>query len=151
MIAVTRLLQMFPFDGDCTALAKRFNDQAAADLERIRDFIVLHYVLTERDDTAFWRRARTMAIPDTLRERIALFRDNAMAYQEGEELFRVDSWVQVMIGQGVVPRHHHRMGAIMGDARLRQVLDDMRAQVARQVATLPAHQAFLERYCPYPR
>lgn len=151
MIAVTRLLQMFPFDGDCTALAKRFNDQAAADLERIRDFIVLHYVLTERDDTAFWRRARTMAIPDTLRERIALFRDNAMAYQEGEELFRVDSWVQVMIGQGVVPRHHHRMGAIMGEARLRQVLDDMRAQVARQVATLPAHQAFLERYCPYPR
>ncbi len=91
------------------------------------------------------------AIPDTLRERIALFRDNAMAYQEGEELFRVDSWVQVMIGQGVVPRHHHRMAAIMGEARLRQVLDDMRAQVARQVATLPAHQAFLERYCPYPR
>ncbi|WP_298092814.1 tryptophan halogenase family protein, partial [uncultured Sphingomonas sp.] len=151
MIAVTRLLQMFPFDGDCTALARRFNDQAAADLERIRDFIVLHYVLTERDDTPFWRRARTMAIPDTLSERIALFRDNAMAYQAGDELFRVDSWVQVMMGQGVMPRQHHRMGAIMGEARLRQVMDDMRGQVARQVAALPAHQAFLERYCPYPR
>ncbi len=151
MIGVTRLLQLFPFGGDCAALARRFNDQATADLERIRDFIVLHYVLTERDDTPFWQRSRTMAVPDSLAERIALFRESAIAYQGDDELFRVDSWAQVMIGQRLIPHRHHAMGAIMGEPRLRQVLHDMQAQVARQVATLPTHEAFLRSYCPASR
>ncbi|WP_380783969.1 tryptophan halogenase family protein [Sphingomonas sp. R86520] len=148
MIGITRLLQVFPFGGSTAATARRFNDQAAADIERIRDFIVLHYVLTERDDTAFWDGCRTMEIPETLRERIALFRDSGMAYQEGEEIFRVDSWAQVMTGQRLSPRQHHRMGQIMGQPRLRQVMQDMKESVARQVAVLPTHQDFLRTYCP---
>jgi tryptophan halogenase len=147
MIGITRLLQVFPFGGGSAAIAKRFNEQAAADIERIRDFIVLHYVLTERDDTAFWDECRTMEIPETLRDRIALFRDSGMAYQDGEEIFRVDSWAQVMIGQRLSPRQHHRMGQIMGQPRLRQVMQDMKSSVAKQVAVLPTHQDFLRTYC----
>jgi tryptophan halogenase len=108
---------------------------------------VLHYVLTERDDTAFWDECRTMEIPETLRDRIALFRDSGMAYQDGEEIFRVDSWAQVMIGQRLSPRQHHRMGQIMGQPRLRQVMQDMKSSVAKQVAVLPTHQDFLRTYC----
>jgi tryptophan halogenase len=147
MIGITRLLQVFPFGGSSAATAKRFNEQASADIERIRDFIVLHYVLTERDDTAFWDGCRTMEIPETLRDRIALFRDSGMAYQDGEEIFRVDSWAQVMIGQRLSPRQHHRMGQIMGQPRLRQVMQDMKSSVAKQVAVLPTHQDFLRTYC----
>lgn len=148
MIAITRLLQLFPFDGNHAAAARRFNAQSTAEIERIRDFIVLHYVLTERDDTAFWRAFRTIAIPDTLQDRIALFRENGIAYQDKDELFRVDSWAQVMIGQRVRPRAHHRMATIMGEPRLRQVLEEMRAGVAGKVAELPTHENFLQRYCP---
>jgi tryptophan halogenase len=147
MIGITRLLQVFPFGGSSAATAKRFNEQASADIERIRDFIVLHYVLTERDDTAFWDECRTMEIPETLRDRIALFRDSAMAYQDGEEIFRVDSWAQVMIGQRLSPRQHHRMGQIMGQPRLRQVMQDLKSSVAKRVAVLPKHQDFLRTYC----
>jgi tryptophan halogenase len=147
MIGITRLLQVFPFGGSSAATAKRFNEQASADIERIRDFIVLHYVLTERDDTAFWDGCRTMEIPETLRDRIALFRESGMAYQDGEEIFRVDSWAQVMIGQRLSPRQHHRMGQIMGQPRLRQVMQDMKSSVAKQVAVLPTHQDFLRTYC----
>ena len=148
MIAVTRLLQLFPFGPDCSAAATRFNALAAAEVEGIRDFIILHYVLTERDDTAFWRDVRAMEIPASLRERIALFREGAIAYQDGADLFRVDSWAQVMLGQRLQPQRHHQMAAIMGEPRLRQVLADMRAQIARQVAVLPTHEAFLRDYCP---
>ncbi len=148
MIAITRLLQLFPFDANHASVARRFNTQGTTDIERIRDFIVLHYVLTERDDTAFWRVFRTMAIPETLPDRIALFRENGIAYQDKDELFRVDSWAQVMIGQRVVPRAHHRMAEIMGAPRLRQTLDEMRAGVAGKVAVLPAHEDFVRRYCP---
>ncbi|MEG3082182.1 tryptophan halogenase family protein [Sphingomonas sp. PB2P12] len=148
MIAITRLLQMFPFDGNHAAAARRFNAQGTADIERIRDFIVLHYVLTERDDTAFWRAFRTMAIPESLQERIELFRENGIAYQDKDELFRVDSWAQVMVGQRLLPNAHHRMAKIMGETRLRQTLDAMRADVAGKVAALPAHEDFLQLYCP---
>ncbi|RYE94474.1 MAG: tryptophan halogenase, partial [Oxalobacteraceae bacterium] len=130
-----------------TRQAKRFNEQAAADIERIRDFIVLHYVLTERNDTPFWDTCRTMEIPETLKDRIALFRESGMAYQDAEEIFRVASWAQVMIGQRMSPREHHRMGRIMGEERLRQVMSEMRSHVSRQVSLLPTHHGFIDNYC----
>lgn len=148
MIGLTRLMQLFPFSGISDSVVRRFNDQSHAELERVRDFVILHYKLTERDDTGFWRQCRDMEIPDTLAERIALFRASAQAYQGADELFRVDSWVQVMLGQGLSPVHHHQMARIMGEARLREVLGRMRAGTADAVRKLPTHQQFLERYAP---
>jgi tryptophan halogenase len=89
-VAVTRLIQNFPFAGISPALIDRFNDQSRREAEGIRDFIILHYHLTERDDGDFWRRMRDLDIPDSLAQRLALFRDNATAYQASDELFRVD-------------------------------------------------------------
>ena len=146
MIGVTRLLQMFPFSRPSPALAKRYNDLARGELERIRDFVVLHYHLTRRDDSAFWRRMRAMEVPETLRERIALFCERAHAYQGEADLFRVDSWVQVMLGQGLEPLASHRMGALFQPQQLRQALGDLERGVAQAVARLPQHQAFLDRY-----
>ncbi|MBB5518936.1 tryptophan halogenase family protein [Amphiplicatus metriothermophilus] len=147
MIGVTRLIQLFPFGGVNDALAKRYNDQARNELEKIRDFIILHYKLTERDDAPFWRRCREMAIPDSLAQRIALFRENAFAWQDPDELFRVDSWVQVMLGQRLEPRGRHHMGRLLEGERLRRALDSLRRNIADAVAKLPSHQAFLESYC----
>ncbi len=148
MIGVTRLLQLFPFDGCRPALARRYNEMASGELEKIRDFIILHYVATERDDTAFWRTCRTMEIPDSLSQRIALFRESGTAYQDGDELFRVDSWLQVMLGQRVRPDGYHRLGHIMGSEQLRQVLGKLKDEVDTAVTSLPEHNAFLRRYCP---
>ncbi len=147
MIGVTRLVQLFPFGGANQPLIDRYNALAQVEIERIRDFIVLHYKLTERDDAPFWRHCRDMAIPDTLAERIALFRENAIAWQASDDLFRVDSWVQVMLGQQLTPRSWHRMGRLMGDGQLRQALHDLNANITRAVAQMPTHQDFLDRYC----
>ena len=147
-IGAMRLIQLFPFGGDFETLAARYNAQLRYEIERIRDFIILHYTLTRRDDTPFWRGCRDMDIPESLAERIALFRDSGIVYQAPDELFRTASWLFVMVGQGVEPRGYHHMGALLGDERVQRALDSLSGNIARAVAGMPRHREFLESYCP---
>jgi tryptophan halogenase len=147
-IAVTRLIQNFPFGGFSDALVDRFNSQSRKEMEHVRDFIILHYKLTERDDSPFWRRCRDMEIPESLAERIALFRDNAAAHQANEELFRVDSWIMVMLGQGVRPKSYHHLAKMMEPGQLQKALSDLKAGIAHQLTKLPDHGQFLQSYAP---
>jgi tryptophan halogenase len=146
-IGAMRLVQLFPFEGNFTALAARYNQQMCDDFEHVRDFIILHYTLTRRDDTPFWRACRDMEIPASLVERIELFRDSGYIRPGADELFRTASWLFVMLGQGIMPRHHHHMGAMLGDERLRRALESLRQNIAGAVQQMPSHQAFIERYC----
>jgi len=147
MTGVTRLMQLFPFNGFNQSLIDRYNDLTRSELESIRDFIVLHYHATQRDDSPFWRYCRDMEIPESLARRIVLFRDNAHAYQGDGELFRVDSWIQVMLGQGIVPRHYHHFARMMSDRDLGQLLTNLKGSIQQAVARLPGHQEFLDAYC----
>ena len=146
MVAVTQFIQNFPFDNDGEALATRFNTRARREWEQVRDFIILHYTATRRDDTEFWRSRRALALPDTLATRIALFRDAGAAYQDQDELFRTDSWVEVLMGQGVVPRAHHLMPRALGDTQLQAAFADLKRGIAATVARLPTHEAYLARF-----
>jgi tryptophan halogenase len=147
MTGVTRLMQLFPFDGVTDSIVDRYNELTRDEMESIRDFIVLHYYATERDDTPFWRYCRDMEIPESLAHRIALFRENAHAWQADGELFRVDSWTQVMLGQGIVPRHYHHFARVMSDGDLRQFLGNLKASIRQTVARMPLHQEFVDSYC----
>ena len=144
-VAITRLIQTFPFDGIDPAAVRRFNDQSTREWEHIRDFIILHYKVTARDDTPFWRRCRDMDIPDTLKERIALFRDRAQAYQGGEDLFRVDSWVAVLMGQRVRPEAWHAAPLLLRPGELRDTLAGLAGTIRQRVAGMPAHDRVLAR------
>ena len=146
MIAVTRLLQNFPFDGISPALRDRFNHQADREIIGIRDFIILHYHATERDDSEFWRHCRNMEIPDSLAERLELFRSQAHAYQDSHDLFRVDSWVQVLLGQRMAPASHHLVARLMPEVRLQEALNTLRGNVDRAVQAMPEHGDFLRTY-----
>ncbi|MHA6720652.1 tryptophan halogenase family protein [Sphingomonas sp. RS6] len=146
MIAVTRLVQLFPFDGVNAGTTRRFNDLSRAEIEKIRDFIILHYHLNQRGDGGFWDQLRDMAIPDSLAARIEAFREGAIAWQGSDDLFRVDSWVQVMLGQGLVPRRHHHMGALLPPGEFREAMAAVRDNIDRAVAGMPAHESFLFDY-----
>jgi tryptophan halogenase len=89
-----------------------------------------------------------MEIPDSLAERIALFRDSAYAYQAPGDLFSVASWLFVMVGQGLMPQNFHHMGALLGEQRLRRALESLKTNIARAVDKMPVHRDFLKRYCP---
>lgn len=145
---IVRLLQIFPSQGIVQADVDEFNAQAAADIQTIRDFIILHYKVTNRRDTPYWDAAATMDVPATLQHRIDLFRDSARVFRLESELFAENSWVQVMLGQGLTPDRHHQAADLMGDEELREFLDGIRNGVRRTVARLPAHQDYVRRYCP---
>ncbi|MCV2365110.1 tryptophan 7-halogenase [Paucibacter sp. DJ1R-11] len=148
--AAIRLMRLFPAGGIREVDVREFNQQTTQDLQHIRDFIILHYHVTERDDSALWRHVRTMAVPETLRHRIELFRETARVFRPLDELFAENSWIQVMMGQGITPQHHHPVADLMGDDELSHFLASIRTQVSRQLAGLPPHQAYVERLCaPY--
>jgi tryptophan halogenase len=147
MTGVTRLIHLFPFAGVTQSFVDQYNDEARVELEKIRDFIVLHYHVTERDDSPFWRECRDMEVPETLSRRIQMFKDRGHAWQADGELFRVDSWTHVMLGQGIMPEHYHYTTKAMSDQDLERFLNGLRTSVGRAVERLPRHQDFLDQYC----
>jgi tryptophan halogenase len=147
MVGVTRLMHLFPFSGVTDALMEQYNEAARVEMEKTRDFVVLHYHATERDDTAFWRHCKNMAIPESLTKRIELFKESAYAYQGADELFRVDSWSQVMLGQRIMPRSYHPAARLLDQQDLTKFLADYRASITQTVARMPGHQDFVNQYC----
>jgi tryptophan halogenase len=143
---VTRLLSLFPKRDFNPLLAERFNRESAFEYERIRDFLILHYHATERRDTAFWDYCRTMSIPETLRETIALFRCDGRYFRNGEDFFALPSWVQVMVGQGIVPQGYHPIVDDMPEARLSEYVEGVRTTLASAVAAMPTHQEWIDRH-----
>ena len=146
MTAITRLLQVFPFSGISPATVTRYNAQARREIEGVRDFIILHYHLNQRPEP-FWRQCAKMPIPDTLAERIALFTESAQAYQGADDLFRVSSWTQVMLGQRLSPRDWHPLARLMPKDRLASTLAGLKAGIDEAIDRLPIHQAFVDFYC----
>ena len=111
------------------------------------DFLILHYRATDRRDSDFWRYCVDMPIPDTLDQKMELFRETGLVFRKNEELFVENSWVQVMMGQGIMPHSHHPIAEKLTDAELSKFLATIRETVARTVASLPEHEAYVSRYC----
>ena len=148
--SVLHLVQNFPFFGINDALVAHYNDLSSKELEYARDFVILHYKLNERGDSPFWKDRAAMPVPGNLQARIDLFRASGVAYQAGGELFRVDSWVQVMLGQRLEPQGWHRLGALMNRQELSGVFDGLKKTVDHTVAAMMTHDAFVNQYCSQP-
>jgi len=145
---IIRLMQMFPFDGVVEPDVQEFNTQMKGEFYFIRDFIVMHYHLTERTDTEFWRHCKTMKIPDSLQHRLDLFKKTGRIFQQAGDVFAENSWSQVMLGQGLIPEHYHPIVDMMSDDELEQFLKNISISVEQTVSQLPSHQQFLSQYCP---
>lgn len=148
MSGIIRLLRLFPFNGVTPALMDEYNQQSITEVEKIRDFIILHYHQTERNDSPFWQYCRTMSIPDTLAHRIELFKESAHAFQTGDEMFRLESWSHVMLGQRLQPKSYHQLVAGLGSGELSRHLQSIRETIHAAVDRLPSHRDFLRHYCP---
>ncbi|QBE63826.1 tryptophan halogenase family protein [Pseudoduganella lutea] len=144
---IIRLMQMFPQDGISQADIDEYNQQADYEIKHIRDFIILHYTVTNRRDTPYWRDAATMKLPPSLQHRIDLFRDTGRVFRVPNELFAENSWIQVMLGQGILPASHHQTADLMGDKELAHFLGNISGTIDRTVAQLPSHQKYVEQYC----
>src|SRR6186713_3725645 len=123
---IARLIQMLPDRRMNPVLQDRYNTEAAFEMERIRDFLILHYRATLRRDSEFWRYCGTMSIPPSLEAVIGLFRDSGRFYRNSDEMFALTSWVQVMIGQHIVPSAYHPLVDQVPDAELAKLGESVR-------------------------
>ncbi|WP_043091033.1 tryptophan 7-halogenase, partial [Xanthomonas sp. SHU 166] len=144
--AVVRLIQLFPHDGISPALVELYNTVSRQEMEHVRDFIILHYHATQRDEP-MWKACREMALPESLAIRLRAWRERAHAWQDPGELFRVDSWTSVLLGQGIQPGPPHPLAAAIGDADLRTLLTRIRQPLQQASAAMPSQAEFIERYC----
>ena len=143
--AIARLLAFLPDTHIDPVATAEFNRASAWEMEAIRDFVILHYKATTRDDTPFWRRARDMAIPPALAERISLHAATGSIRRDHDELFTELAWSQVFIGQGVTPAGYHPLARLLGDDDLAGFLGTLRGAIDHAVGGLPSHAQFLGR------
>ena len=144
-VAVLKLLDYFPTRDFEPQLVDTFNEEMKLAYETIRDFIIAHYKVTERDDTPFWAYCRNMSIPDTLEEKLDLFRRRGMTMPHLHDLFKEQSWFAVLYGQGIRPQGYHPLADAMPEDELALNLSRIRAAVQERVAGLPSHQDYLDK------
>jgi tryptophan 7-halogenase len=144
---ITRLIQMFPRDGIRQCDIDEYNEQMKIEILNIRDFIILHYHLTEREDSSFWQYCKTMPIPESLEQRMKMFKETGKVFARSYELFSESSWLQVMVGQGLIPETYHALVDQMPEDTLVRFLADTRNQIAHTLQKMPLHSAYLDYYC----
>ncbi|MGL6042294.1 MAG: tryptophan halogenase family protein [Sandaracinobacteroides sp.] len=145
--AIERILGFLPAGAPDERAIAEYNRQTAFEMECIRDFIILHYKATERRDSAFWRDCAAMQVPESLKERIDLFREAGRIFRNGSELFTEVGWVQVLLGQGVLPEGWHPLAEQLTVAELGEFLE-LQAQTCRDRARrMSGHDQFLAANC----
>ena len=149
--AIVWLISLFPTEGIDTNQVNRFNQQMTVETETIRDFIVLHYHLQERDDHEFWCYLREMKVSDRLQQILNMFHNNGTIVEEQDDLFAENSWVQVMMGQGLTPKHYHPIVDMMADRDLNMFMRQQENVVQQTVSRLPGHTQFIQHFLNQPR
>jgi tryptophan 7-halogenase len=147
---VGRLISLLPDRHMDPVVVARYNKQTTFEGERIRDFLILHYVATERRDTEFWRQCAAMSIPDSLAENMALFKNSGRFFRDSDEMFAITSWVQVLMGQRVMPTGYHPAVDLISDRELEQLAASVRGVIAQCVSAMPMHEQFIDKYCRAP-
>ena len=145
--AIVRLITLFPHAGVTTELVDEYNRQSQYEFEYIRDFIILHYHLNERDDSEFWRYVRNMDVPHRITQKMELFKANGTLTKDNFDIFLESSWLQVMLGQGVMPQDYHPLADTLTDEQLLDKLAKTKETKMQPMSQIPGHDEFLEMYC----
>jgi len=144
---ISRLMSLFPDKQFSQSNIDTFNAQAKEEILKVRDFIILHYKVTERSDSEFWRYCQNMDIPNYLTNKIKLFKDSGRVFRENDELFNQSSWISVMIGQGIVPDKYHPLADMLPQDEVDERLAHVKDIIQRSVDRMPSHEEFIEKNC----
>lgn len=144
---ISKLMALFPDRSFSTPEIDAYNGYALQEYERVRDFIILHYKATERNDTPFWEHCRAMSIPDSLQQKIDLFRTKGRALPTPDDLFTEHSWIAVMLGQGIEPMGYDPLVDSLPVSDLRGFVAHARDVVSKTARGMPLHQTFIDENC----
>ena len=139
-------MALFPTANVSDVIRDEYNKQMQKEFDQVRDFIILHYVATERDDSPFWNYCRTMDIPETLQRKIDLFSEAGRVFRYDDELFSKPSWIAVCLGQNIFPKNYDPVVASLPPEKVDHSLQSMRKAMVQAVQRMPDHAAFLRKY-----
>ena len=142
---IARLFALFP-DNPVNAVERdEYNRGMREIFEDVRDFIILHYKATQRDDTEFWRYVRDMEIPETLSRKMELWQARGRVFRENAELFVADSWIAVMLGQNIWPEAHEAIADTLDPDKVAAAMRQMRDAYRETAGRLPSHETFIRQ------
>lgn len=144
---LSRLMTVFPDKTFNDADLNHYNAETLLEYESVRDFLVLHYTATQRDDTPFWRQCRDMDIPETLQRKLDYYAQNARIHRANEELFTETSWFAVMNGQNIMPERYHPIADQLPEDILLSRMDDLQSVIAKSSDYMPGHEAYIAQHC----
>jgi len=142
---IGRLIEYFPDASFDAVVADEYNRQTEIEYERIRDFLIAHYCFTDRRDSELWRYCAQMALPDSLKHKIEVFRARGRPVVYDSDGFKEPSWLSIYTGLGVVPRTYDSLVDRMPLDQLRRIFAERRALLKRGVESMPTHEQFLAR------
>lgn len=145
--SIARLLTHFPDKRFSQSDIDAFNARTFKEYVRVRDFLVLHYTATKRDDTQFWRHCQTIEQPEELRRRIAQFAEGGRIFEEPNDIFGTASWLAVMYGQGIEPKATNPLIAKVSDERIDSIIRKIGTTIDNAANDMPSHRAFIEENC----
>lgn len=145
-MAITYLIELFPDGKDIDPKDRdEFNRLVDMEYDRVRDFLILHYNATSRDDSAFWDHVRTMKLPDTLEGKMELWRDAGRIEKYSDGLFYNESWLAVYLGQGLLPERHDSRTTLPNPNQISAALTNLQNAISNEVVKMPKHRSYLER------
>ena len=147
---ITRFLSLFPRRTNFDAEMDRFNKSADREFRTVRDFLILHYKATERDDSGLWNYCRNMAVPDSLQEKLELYQSGSWIERDNQELFGVDSWLSVFNGQHIQAKSYSPLVDHLPKDKLESILRETRDVIAQCTTAMPSHEDFIRKNCAAP-
>lgn len=145
--SISRLIDFFPNQGFNQTEISEYNRQSRFEYERIRDFVILHYKLNQRDDANFWKACAEMAIPDTLAHKMDLFKTSGRLLRVDNELFAEVGWLQVLEGQNLKADSYHSLVDLQSEADIIEYMESVREVIAKCVDVMPDHAAYIAHHC----
>jgi tryptophan 7-halogenase len=149
-VAIAKLLAMFPKEHLNPRLIARYNAEMAFEYDNVKDFLIAHYKVTEREDTPFWRYVKHMDIPESLEEKLEIFRTRGEVMARQNELFKETSWFAVLAGQGLRPESYHPVADAISEDELRLRLTKIRTGIQNRIDGMPGHKDFIRQHCLSP-
>ncbi len=144
---IEKLRRLFPDKSFDPALEDEFNRTSRLEFERIRDFLIVHYRFSRRDDTPFWQHCRALPIPDALEHKLRLFKARGHLVRYEWETFLDPSWLAMYSGFGVLPEGYDPAADFFDGEELQRILAGMRAAITHAVSAAPTHAEFIARHC----
>jgi tryptophan halogenase len=145
--AISKLIDLFPSADFCPEVIEKFNAQLSFEYQSIRDFLILHYKATSRTDSAFWNYCKNMEVPQSLLDKIALYKEGGRVYRDSDESFSGISWLSVFRGQGITTEQYNPVADVYDEERLVARLKNIHEVIHRSALACPTHEAFIEQYC----